>query len=194
MSEPTSPSTRNFFTQGRLFRQSIQMPQRMVCWTTLSLDRRRNLWCGKGPCVCNNLEQNGMAVPFKQVSTAHLQAIGCNKCIRTYCKCMKGFWLCPACIGMHISQLAETSWVSNVIQNSKKWIFSWDTYFNNFLSIDSLTMNPNMSYLHSPPIRNVYTSNVSLELFQKEISRWKQIVTNQLTLYLTTFWKSHKSL
>ena len=37
------------------------------------------------------------------------KTVGCNKRIRTYCKCMKGFWLCPACIGMHIAQVAEAS-------------------------------------------------------------------------------------
>ena len=35
------------------------------------------------------------------------KTVGCNKRIRTYCKCMKGFWLCPACVGMHIAQVAE---------------------------------------------------------------------------------------
>jgi hypothetical protein len=33
---------------------------------------------------------------------------------------MTGFWLCPACIGMHIAQVAEASWLSNVIQNTTK--------------------------------------------------------------------------
>jgi hypothetical protein len=35
--------------------------------------------------------------------------VGCRKLIRTYCKCMIGFWMCPACIGMHIAQVAEAS-------------------------------------------------------------------------------------
>jgi hypothetical protein len=30
-----------------------------------------------------------------------------KKQIRTYCKCMTGFWMCPACICMHIAQIAE---------------------------------------------------------------------------------------
>jgi hypothetical protein len=37
------------------------------------------------------------------------KTVGCNKRIRTYCRCMKGYWLCPACIGMHIAQVAEAS-------------------------------------------------------------------------------------
>ncbi len=34
---------------------------------------------------------------------------GCKKRIRTFCKCMIGLWMCPACIGMHIAQIAEAS-------------------------------------------------------------------------------------
>ena len=34
------------------------------------------------------------------------KTVGCNKHIRTYCKCMRGFWLCPACVCMHIAQVA----------------------------------------------------------------------------------------
>ena len=37
------------------------------------------------------------------------KTIGCNQRIRTYCKCTVGFWLCRACIGMHIAQVAEAS-------------------------------------------------------------------------------------
>ncbi|KAI2500665.1 Transposase IS4 [Fragilaria crotonensis] len=37
------------------------------------------------------------------------KTVGCKKRIRTYCKCMIGFWMCPACIGMHIAQIAEAS-------------------------------------------------------------------------------------
>ena len=37
------------------------------------------------------------------------KTVGCNKRIRTYCKCSKAYWLCPACIGMHIAQVAEAS-------------------------------------------------------------------------------------
>ena len=35
------------------------------------------------------------------------KTVGCNKRIRTYCKCMRGFCLCPACVRMHIAQVAE---------------------------------------------------------------------------------------
>jgi hypothetical protein len=35
---------------------------------------------------------------------------------------MIGFWMCPACIGMHIAQVAEASWVSDVIKEIKKKI------------------------------------------------------------------------
>ena len=42
-SEPKSPPTRSSLTQGLPFRKSLQMEQRMMCWTiSLSLDRRRN--------------------------------------------------------------------------------------------------------------------------------------------------------
>ena len=30
---------------------------------------------------------------------------------------LRGFWLCPACVGMHIVRVAEAPWVSDVIQN-----------------------------------------------------------------------------
>jgi hypothetical protein len=62
------------------------------------------------PVYADNLERNAVAVPLEQVSTAHLQnTLAAIKRIRTNCKCMKGFWLCPACIGMHIAQVAEAS-------------------------------------------------------------------------------------
>ena len=35
------------------------------------------------------------------------KTFGCNKRIRTYCKCMRGFWLCPAFAGMNLAQVAE---------------------------------------------------------------------------------------
>ena len=56
--------------------------------------------------ICGVLEWNGSP---SQVSTQNTSAklLGCNKRIRTYCKCMKGFRLCPACVGMHIAQVAE---------------------------------------------------------------------------------------
>ena len=48
---------------------------------------------------------------WQYISSKHPQhlckTVGCNKRIRTYCKCMNGFWLCPACIGMNIAQAAE---------------------------------------------------------------------------------------
>ena len=37
------------------------------------------------------------------------KSVGCKRRVRTFCRCMIGFWLCPTCIGIHIAQLAEAS-------------------------------------------------------------------------------------
>ena len=35
------------------------------------------------------------------------KTVGCQKRVRTYCKCMIGHWRCPTCIGIHIASLDE---------------------------------------------------------------------------------------
>jgi Transposase IS4 len=37
------------------------------------------------------------------------KTVGCQKRVRTYCKCMIGHWRCPTCIGIHIASLDEAS-------------------------------------------------------------------------------------
>ncbi len=58
---------------------------------------------------------------------------GCKKQIRTCCKCMIGFWVCPACIGMHIAEIAEALWVNFFLDSS---------ILNNFLAIRASQLLP----------------------------------------------------
>ena len=37
------------------------------------------------------------------------RTLGCQKCIRTYCRCMVGNWMCPTCIGIHIASVVDSS-------------------------------------------------------------------------------------
>ena len=37
------------------------------------------------------------------------RTLGCQKRIRTYCKCMMGNWMCPTCIGIHIASVVDGS-------------------------------------------------------------------------------------
>jgi hypothetical protein len=37
------------------------------------------------------------------------KTVGCQKRIRTYCRCMIGHWMCSTCIGIHIASVVEAS-------------------------------------------------------------------------------------
>ena len=37
------------------------------------------------------------------------KTLGCQKRIRTYCRCMVGHWMCPTCVGIHIASVVEGS-------------------------------------------------------------------------------------
>ena len=67
--------------------------------------------CGVETAPVYATEWNG--TEWRYLSSKYPQhfckSIGCNKRVRTYCKCTIGFWFCPACIGMHIAQVADVS-------------------------------------------------------------------------------------
>ena len=54
---------------------------------------------------------------------------------------MIGFWIGPACIGMHIAEIAEASWVSDVIKEIKNSFFYSSTFYN-FLAIRASQLLP----------------------------------------------------
>jgi hypothetical protein len=55
---------------------------------------------------------------------------------------MTGFWMCPACICMHIAQIAEALWVSDVIKEIKTIFFLNTSTLNIFLTIRASQLLP----------------------------------------------------
>ena len=106
------------------FTQSKAAPQLEFCrqlakdlidysYKAAGVDRRKRkrseaadgigLWRGKGATFCWKLEWRRLGSTVDLVPTTCLPDSTLQKRIRTYCKCMIGHWLCPTCIGIHVS-------------------------------------------------------------------------------------------
>lgn len=72
------------------------------------------------------------------------KAIGYNKCIRTYCKCKTGRFLAQPCLHWYTWYCSSSKGLVHAelrnSENERKWAFRLDTYFNNFSSINALTI------------------------------------------------------
>jgi hypothetical protein len=82
--------------------------------TSRRIKRKRRLELSESICGVETaplFATNWTGTRWEFLSTKYPQdfckTVGCQKRIRTYCKCMIGHWLCPTCIGIHIASLAE---------------------------------------------------------------------------------------